>query len=274
MNALTSTAVFPEPIAILTAPPQVKVASNKYRVQPGSPAESRLVEEYLPLVKHVVGRMSMNLPAHIDLQEIYSSGLVGLLQAVRQFDPEGGSSFESYARVRIRGAILDEMRKMDWVPRSIHEKARKVQIVMERLEQINGRTPTTTEIASALELTPEQYDELLTQIKPATFICLDACITSEENGETLRHEMIADEDQDTPDMSADRKELARIIGERLEKLPPMQRKVLALYYFEDMRLREIAEAVGLTESRICQIHSQAILAIKNYIQQKTKVPSP
>lgn len=268
MSTLTSD-VLDEKVSVRHA-----TATQKYRVVPGSPAESRLVEEYLPLVKHVVGRMSMSLPAHIDLQEIYSSGLVGLLQAVRQFDPEGGSTFESYARVRIRGAILDEMRKMDWVPRSIHEKARKVQMVMDRLEQINGRTPTTAEIASALDLTTAQYDELLAEIKPATFICLDACITSEESGETLRHEMIADEDQDTPDMSADRKELAKIIAERLEKLPPMQRKVLALYYFEDMRLREIAEAVGLTESRICQIHSQAILAIKNYIQQKTKVPTP
>lgn len=269
MNALTSNTVFEESQADPGSVARMQLASQKYRVQPGSQAESRLVEEYLPLVKHVVGRISMSLPAHVDVQEIYSSGLVGLLHAVRQFDPEGGSSFESYARVRIRGAILDEMRKMDWVPRSIHEKARKVQIVMERLEQVNGRTPTTNEVAAALELSPAEYEDLLAEIRPATFICLDACISSDENGETLRHEMIADEEQATPDASTERKELSRIIAERLEKLPEMQRKVLALYYFEDMRLREIAEAVGLTESRICQIHSQAILAIKNYIKQKT-----
>jgi RNA polymerase sigma factor for flagellar operon FliA len=238
--------------------------------EPGSIAESELVEKHITLVKHIVSRLALTLPAHIDLQEIYSSGLVGLLNAVRHYDPEAGASFESYARVRIRGAIMDDLRRMDWVPRSIHEKARKVQIVMERFEQAHGRPATELEAASALDLTLPEYEELLAEIRPATFICLDSVQTQDEDRESTAHEFVADDSSETPDCTADRKELSRIIAERLEKLPETQRKVLALYYFEDMRLREIAEVLGVTESRICQIHSQAITNIKAYLQKRLR----
>src|SRR5688500_6406724 len=117
--------------------------TKRYKqVRPGNAAEAALVEEYLPLVKTVVGRLAMSLPPHVDIEDLYSSGLVGLLNAVRNLDPKGGSSFESYARVRIRGSVYDELRRMDWVPRSVHDKARKVQTVMQNLEQQNGAIPT------------------------------------------------------------------------------------------------------------------------------------
>src|SRR3954465_15939246 len=121
--------------------------SKRYKkVGPGNAAEAQIVEEYLPLVKTVVGRLAMSLPPHVDIEDLFSSGLVGLLNAVRNFDPKGGSSFESYARVRIRGAVFDELRRLDWVPRSVHDKARKVQGVMEQLEQRYGRLPKEEEI--------------------------------------------------------------------------------------------------------------------------------
>ena len=237
------------------------------KIRPGTPKEAELIEQYLPFVKNVVGRLALSLPSHVDLDDLYSAGLVGLLNAVRNYDPTAGSSFESYARVRIRGSIFDELRRLDWVPRSVHDKARKVQAVIQQIEQSKGQPPTDIEIATALGLSMNEYDDLMNQIRPATFVCLDAVSGNEDGGETAHHETISDETVPTPVDSTVRNEMARLIETRLNTLPEMQRKVLALYYFEDLRLREIAEVFGLTESRICQIHSQAILALRGYLQR-------
>src|SRR3954469_7108075 len=186
-----------------------KDMTKRYRsIKPGNAAEAELVEEYLPLVKTVVGRLAMTLPPHVDIEDLYSSGLVGLLNAVRNYDPKGGSSFESYARVRIRGAVFDELRRLDWVPRSVHDKPRKVQTIMQRLEQQNGAVPTNAQMAKALDMTLPQYEELLTEIRPATFVCLDSAPCADEEGETTRYESIADHSQENPVDVTSRRELA------------------------------------------------------------------
>ena len=237
------------------------------RIKPGSPIESELVEKYLPLVRAVVSRVAMTLPPHVDGEDLYSAGLGGLLNAVRQYNPNAGTSFETYARVRIRGAVLDELRRMDWVPRSVHTKTRKVQAAMQELEREKGRVPTDDEIAKVLNITVGEYLRWLEDIRPATFICLDAAFNNEHDDSVSHYEMLPDQRQEDPLDGTFRREVSALIAERLKQLPEMQRKVLALYYFEDMRLREIAEVFGLTESRICQIHAQAILAIKSYLQR-------
>lgn len=236
-------------------------------MKPGSPMESEMVEKYVPLVKNVVGRLAMTLPPHVDGEDLYSAGLTGLLSAVRQYNPNAGTSFETYARLRIRGAVLDELRRMDWVPRSVHTKARRVQAVMHEIEQKKGRVATEAEMAAALKITVPEYQEWLQEIRPATFVCLDAAFHNDHDDSGSQYESLADQRQEDPLDGTFKREIARVIGERLQELPEMQRKVLALYYFEDMRLREIAEAFGLTESRICQIHAQGILAIKTFLQK-------
>ena len=237
------------------------------RLKPGSTTEAELVDKYIPLVRTVAARLALTLPPHVDGEDLYSAGLGGLLSAARQYDPTAGTAFETYARLRIRGAILDELRRMDWVPRSVHTKARKVQGVMQQLEQQKGRLATDTEMAKSLKIPLSEYHEWLEEIRPATFVCLDAAFSSEFDDSLSQYESLPDQRQENPLDGTFRREVARLITERLQQLPEMQRKVLALYYFEDMRLREIAEAFGLTESRICQIHAQAISSIKTYLQK-------
>jgi RNA polymerase sigma factor FliA len=258
-----------------TSPPEEPLTGQSderldaYRPAYEAAAEDELIQQHLPLVKTVVGRMAMNLPSHVDVEDLQSCGLIGLLNAIRHFDPHGGSSFESYARVRIRGAVLDELRRLDWVPRSVHEKARKVQNTLLELEQRKGRLPTDSEMAIALRVSPHQYEQWLEEIRPATFVCLDR---TEGEDEVQGHDWVADPAQEHPLEDMARRERVKFIAERLKQLPIMQRKVLALYYDEGLRLREIAEVFGVTESRICQIHAQAILAIKSSLQNEECAP--
>ncbi len=245
------------------------------RSAPGGAVENELIEQYLPLVKTVVGRLAMTLPTHVNSDDLYSAGLVGLLNAVRRFNPKSGASFESYARVRIRGAVLDELRRLDWVPRSVHDKAKKVEKTMQELIQTNGNLPTEAEMARALKISVDEYGELLDEIRPASYVCLDSVQSNSETGNA--YEVIADDSQVDPQEGTSLREMASLLEEKLRQLPEAQRKVLALYYFEDLRLREIAEAFGVTESRICQIHAQAILAVKALLQKmdpETFNPSP
>ena len=239
----------------------------------GSATENELIRQYLPLVKTVVGRLAMTLPSHVDIDDLHSAGLVGLLNAVRRFDPKTGASFETYARLRIRGAVFDELRRLDWVPRSVHDKTRRVEEVIRRLEQEKGEVPTEGEVARALNISLEDYRHLLDQIRPASFVCLDSSRSADGDDGSPQYESVADPTQHDPGQGTMRRELARLIADRLEQLPEMQRKVLALYYFEDLRLREIAEVFGVTESRICQIHTQAIIAIRSFLQKHDATPA-
>jgi len=218
-------------------------------------------------VRSAVGRLAMTLPDHVDHDDLHSAGLVGLLQALRNYDPACNTSFESYARVRVRGAMLDELRRMDWVPRTVHEKARRIQEVMAELEQKLGQTPSEAQMAKAMKLSLDEYTELLDQVRPAAFVCLDATCNFDSSDGANLYEVVADPAENNPIEEVSRRELKQVILKRLKQLPEIQRKVLALYYGEDLHLREIAEVFGLTESRICQIHSQAILSIRAHLQR-------
>lgn len=256
-----------KPVLATVPIPTAQDLWKHYHKQADAHIENALVEKYLPLVASVMGRLAMTLPDHVDHDDLYSVGLIGLLQALRHYDPTCGTSFETYARVRVRGSMLDELRRMDWVPRTIHEQARKIKNALTQLEQQLGQVPTEAQMAKALDLTVTEYSELLNKVRPAAFVCLDAASSSEESDGGALHEVIADQTEEGPMEQVSQRELKKVIFERLKELPEMQRKVLALYYIEDMHLREIAEAFGLTESRICQIHSQAILAIRAYMQR-------
>jgi RNA polymerase sigma factor for flagellar operon FliA len=255
-------------------PTSQKIWQRYHATGAGDVSEEELVKEYLPLVRTVVGRLAISLPPHVETDDLYSAGLIGLLQAIRQYKPGLGASFESYARVRIRGSVLDELRRMDWVPRSVHAKARRIQTVMAELENKFRRLPSDDEIAGALQISVPEYRRWLDQVRPASFVCLDAVQSPEGDDDCSEHEVIADVTQQDASEKATRAEMVSLIAERIQALPELHRKIVAFYYYEGMRLREIAQICNLSESRICQIHTQVVLSLKAHLEERDAIVVP
>jgi len=234
-------------------------------VTSGAVDEKELIERYLPLVRNVVDRIKLTLPPHIEADDLYSVGVTGLIAAVRKYDVEKGHTFAGYAAMRIRGAVLDELRRMDWCPRRTRARARKLKESINNLEQKIGRTANEDEICEALGLTHKEYAKWLDEIRPVTFVALDQHADGEESEGASLHELLADESDTTGRESLEKQELLKLLTQRMSDLPDIPRKILAMYYFENMRLAEIAAVFGLTESRICQIHSQTIIGLRSFL---------
>lgn len=229
--------------------------------------EKELIERYLPLVRNVVDRIKLNVPAHVDADDLYSVGVTGLIAAVRRFDPNQGSTFASYASMRIRGAILDELRRMDWCPRRARARSRKLKAAILDVEQKVGRAASDSEVCAALGLTRKEYEKWVEEAKPVTFIAIDQNADSESGGGASLHELLADESDRTGRDSLEKAELLQLLTQRIAELPDIPKKILSMYYFENLRLAEIATVFGLTESRICQIHAQTILGLRAWMQR-------
>ena len=227
-------------------------------------AEHEFIERHLPLVKTVVGRMRVYLPPHLDAEDLHSVGLAGLMSAVRKYNPSHGNTFHGYALLCIRGAVLDELRRMDWMPRGLRTKAKQLRDTLADLESAQGRAVTEEEAAVALGMSLEEYRALLDEVRPISFVPIDGGADSDGESVDL-HETIADDNQPMPGEALERRELLAVVTDHIQKLPDMQRKVLALYYHEGMRLSEIAAVFGVTESRISQIHTQAIIALRAFV---------
>ena len=236
-------------------------------VSPAAVDEKDLIERYLPLVRNVVDRIKLNVPAHVDADDLYSVGITGLIAAVRKFDPNQGSTFASYAAMRIRGAILDELRRMDWCPRRARARSRKLKTAINDVEQKVGRAATDLEVRTLLGLNEAEYAKWVEEAKPVTFIAIDQNPEGEEGGGASLHELLADEADKTGRDTLEKAELLQLLTQRIAELPDIPKKILAMYYFENMRLAEIAAVFGLTESRICQIHAQTILGLRGWLQR-------
>lgn len=247
--------------------PATTRARSAYRVNTpvGEETHEELLKLYLPIVKSIVARIKINLPPHIEEADLNSVGLQGLIAALRKYDPLQRKSFGSYAAMRIRGAILDELRRMDWMPRNARTNFKKLRKVVEELEQKLGRPATETEVRTEMNLTAKEYQSLMAEVRPISFLPLDHCTSADESEETNLYEIIPDDSLVAVTDKMEKDELIRLVGERIQQLPEVPRKVLAMYYYEDMRLAEIAAVFGLTESRICQIHSQAVISLRNYL---------
>ncbi|MGH3802992.1 MAG: FliA/WhiG family RNA polymerase sigma factor [Pseudonocardiaceae bacterium] len=222
----------------------------------------RLVLHYAPLVKYVAGRMGTGLPAHVDIADLAQSGVFGLWDAIDRYEPERGLKFEIYAMQRIRGAILDELRAQDWVPRSVRGRARDVERALERLESRLQRSASDAEVATELGITVVELQELYAQLQLTSVVALDELIAVGCGGISLA-ETLPDDKADDPGAVLDSVESRRLLAEAISQLTDRDRVVVSLYYFENLTLAEIGRVLGVTESRVCQLHTRAVLRLRS-----------
>lgn len=224
--------------------------------------KKKIIEQYAPLVKFIAQKIAVRLPANVELDDLLSSGVIGLMDAIDKYDPGRDNKFKTYAEFRIRGAILDELRAQDWIPRSMREKAKFVEKAINKIEQRKGSSATEEEIAQEVKMDLGDFRGLLNQCKSISLISLDDT-GSFANGErkSLLSVLEASPDSNPLDQLT-HQELKNQLGKFIDELPEKQRLVLSLYYFEELNLKEIGQVLEVTESRVSQLHTQAVLRLR------------
>jgi RNA polymerase sigma factor FliA len=241
-----------------------KVLWKEYKRTGERALRDRLILTYAPLVKYVAGRLGSGLPAHVEEGDLVSYGLLGLIGAIERFDPTRDIKFETYAIARIKGSIIDELRSMDWVPRSVRARARDIERAIADLEARLTRAPTDEEIADKLGITEEEFQDSLMEISRSSIAALDELWASPgSSGDAVALiDTIEDPQAAEPQMAMAHTELREALGDAISRLPEREKLVVTLYYYEELTLREIGEVLGVTESRVSQLHTKAILRLK------------
>jgi RNA polymerase sigma factor for flagellar operon FliA len=237
---------------------------RRYKDDRDEKARERLVLAYAPLVKYVAGRMSSGLPSHVEESDLISYGLLGLISAIERFEPEREIKFETFAITRIKGSIIDELRSLDWVPRSVRTKAREIERTNAKLEHQLHRAPTDQEMAKELDVSVEEFQESLVRISNSSVVALDELWTvSDSSGDQVSLlDTLHDPQAVDPATEMDTTEMKDRLADAIARLPEREKLVVALYYYENLTLREIGEVLGVTESRVSQLHTKAILRLK------------
>jgi RNA polymerase sigma factor FliA len=243
---------------------ELKDLWRRYKRDGDDRARERLVVAYSPLVKYVSGRMASGLPAHVEEADLISYGLGGLISAIERFELEREIKFETYAITRIKGAIIDELRSLDWVPRSVRARARAIERANSKLEHKLQRAPTDEEMAHELEMTVTAFQDALLQISNSTVAALDELWTvSDASGDQVSLlDTLQDPEAPDPAQIMDATDLKDRIADAIARLPEREKLVVALYYYENLTLREIGEVLGVTESRVSQLHTKAVLRLR------------
>jgi RNA polymerase sigma factor for flagellar operon FliA len=219
-----------------------------------------LILRFAPLIKLIVNRIAIRLPPHVDTEDLINAGVIGLMDAIEKYDPERGTSFKTYAEFRIRGAILDELRILDWFPRSIRQKVNRLESVYAELERQLGRAAADEEVAEALNIDLEEFYEILAQASAVSLVSLYD-VGREEGEERSLLECIAT-GEDDPAVTLESQEVYEAIGRAIGKLPEKEKIVISLYYYDELTMKEIGKVLNLTESRVSQIHTKAVLRLR------------
>ena len=230
-----------------------------------SPDErEKLITEYAPLVKNIAGRLAMKLPLHISQDDLKSAGIMGLLDAVEKFDPDKGVSFKSYAEFRIRGAMIDELRAMDWVPRSVRRNAKRLEEAYAKVEKLKMRPATDEEISEELGMDLESFYKFLNEAKGISILNEYETLNNMPKIDTNAREAYnLKTESDNPFDSLNMAEIRDTIVDSIERLPKNERTVIALYYYEELTMKEIGNVMGYTESRVSQLHTKAVMRMRS-----------
>lgn len=242
---------------------------TRFHKSKSNEARQRLLNKYLPLVRTVAARMAMGFPRSVELSDLVNTGVIGLIEAFGNFDPDRGVKFETYAVPRIRGAILDELRALDWVPRSTRAKSREIDRALSELENQLGRPPEKTELAKYLKISEEELHLAIDDVSSTNILSLDEVIYREDdNRQVPRIETIRDAASLSILGEIEKGELRSFLVVAMDRLTEQEKLVIALYYYEELTLKEIGEVMTISESRVSQIHTRAVMKLRNMVREK------
>jgi len=242
-------------------------AKNKHGDIPSNLKE-QIVLEHTPLIRYIVNRIAVRLPSHIDLDDLHNTGVIGLMDAIEKYDPDKNCKFKTYAEFRIKGAILDQLRSLDWVPRSVRQKSRKLERAYGEVEQRLGRSATEDEVADSLGLQIEKFHELLNQVRGISLVNLEEIRGAGQDGDRTGSfaDIVEDVHAENPFATFKLHEMKQLVADTIATLPEKERLVISLYYYEDLNMKEIGNILGITESRVCQIHTKSVLRLRSKLK--------
>jgi RNA polymerase sigma factor for flagellar operon FliA len=241
-------------------------SSHRYVIGGVELTREEIVHKYLHLVKYVAGRISVNLPPNVELNDLINDGILGLIDAIEKYDDARGVKFETYAITRINGAILDALRSLDWVPRAVRQRARELERAYQELEAQFGRVPTEDELANKLGITIKELDTLMQRVRGTAVLSLEEFLPNEKGYEIPLVDTLKDSDNDVTS-AVEAREIRGALVTAVEELPPQERTVISLYYFDGLTLKEIKSALNVSESRVSQIHAQAVIHLRQKLRE-------
>ncbi|MGB8265231.1 MAG: FliA/WhiG family RNA polymerase sigma factor [Candidatus Velthaea sp.] len=242
--------------------------SRRYAISGVELSREEIVHKYLHLVKYVAGRISINLPPNVEINDLINDGILGLIDAIEKYDDERGVKFETYAITRINGAILDALRALDWVPRAVRQRARELERVYQELEIELGRAANENEVAERMGMSVKELDVLMQKIRGTSVLSLEEFLPNERGYEIPLLDTLKDHENDVTS-AVEAREIKAALVRAVDELPPQERTVISLYYFEGLTLKEIKGTLNVSESRVSQIHAQAVIHLRTKLRNLT-----
>ena len=247
----------------------MNVEPKRHRSETGkmsAATRDRLIMEHSPLIKYIVNRIAQRLPSHVDLDDLMNTGVIGLMDAIEKYDPEKNCKFKTYAEFRIKGAILDQLRSLDWVPRSVRQKSRRLEAAYNQTEQKLGRAASDEEVADVLGVEIKKFHEMLNQVRGISLVNLDEVRNASDLEKKNLIDVVEDTNGEDPFGTLNIDEMKKIVAEAIGNLPEKERLVVSLYYYDELNMKEIGKILDITESRVCQIHTKAVIRLRSKLK--------